>query len=86
MVHSSKGLDKGVRNQLISEAGGLCVLLGPNCTIFATTADLWIPRSKNGTTERSNLRPSCSNCNRDKGDMLPSEWVQFAAKRGEDDP
>lgn len=74
---------QGLREQVISEAGGLCKLLGPNCTMFATMGAHWVPLSKGGRSEKENLRPACEHCAVDKQNMLPSEWVVFASKKRE---
>ena len=68
---------KNRRERVLNSAEGYCVLAGPRCTVFATTVDHWIPRSKEGPDSFGNLRPSCDNCNQDKGDMMPDEWWSF---------
>lgn len=62
------------RKEIMDKSNGQCVLLGGRCTGEATTLDHWVPRSKGGSNKTGNLRPSCKNCNEDKGDMTPEEW------------
>lgn len=37
--------------------------------------DHFIPRSKGGKSTLSNLVPACVDCNQDKSDTLPSDWI-----------
>lgn len=41
----------------------------------AITLDHFIPRSKGGPNRTSNLRICCNQCNRDKGDKMPWEFM-----------
>lgn len=38
------------------------------------TVDHYIPQEKGGETTMENLRTSCRECNRLKGNMMPKEW------------
>lgn len=42
----------------------------------------WIPRSRGGTSEKSNLVASCKICNRAKGTMTGEEFVELLIARG----
>lgn len=68
----------GARARTFASSDGFCVLVGPNCGVFATTIDHWIPLAKGGNNCEENLRSACQFCNQDKGDMWPSEWWLFA--------
>lgn len=68
----------GAKARTYASSGGFCVLAGPNCEVFATTIDHWIPLAKGGDNCEENLKPACRFCNEDKGDKWPSEWLLFA--------
>lgn len=61
----------------IATYGDRCHLSGPRCTRRATTADHLVPRSRGGPDALPNLRPACSACNRQRGDMTLDEWRQL---------
>ena len=60
---------------LFNRAGGMCyycskvLSLRPNAENFATL-DHVVPKSKGGSNGMRNLVISCSECNREKGDLL----------------
>lgn len=55
--------------------GTQCMLMGTYCTGDGReTIDHWVPTSKGGPNVVENLRPSCLNCNQEKGNMTPSQW------------
>jgi 5-methylcytosine-specific restriction endonuclease McrA len=68
---------KKLRQNVIAESYGLCVLAGPRCTGVATTVDHWTPRCLGGGNNKANLRAACQECNADKRDMTPDEWWTF---------
>lgn len=76
---SRNQIKHSLRDKIFEESEGYCVLAGPNCTVFATTIDHWIPRTKGGTNRKDNLRASCWKCNRDKGRLWPEEWQAYLA-------
>ena len=53
--------------------GGLCAYCRSN---RATTLDHIKPRSRGGSSLRSNLIPACQSCNHSKGSMNWLEWFQ----------
>ena len=53
--------------------GGLCAYCRCN---RATTLDHLKPKSRGGSSLRSNLIPACQSCNHDKGSMNWLEWFQ----------
>ena len=64
------------RKQAVLEAGAhTCALAGPNCTVFATTVDHWIPRARGGTNNLYNLQPACKAATKTRGGCCPlSGW------------
>ena len=53
--------------------GGLCAYCRSN---RATTLDHLKPKSRGGSSLRSNLIPACKKCNHDKGSLNWLEWFQ----------
>lgn len=57
--------------------GTQCFLQGTYCTGNGReTLDHWVPKSKGGRDTVWNLRPSCSECNAEKGNMSPEQWAR----------
>ena len=70
----SKGSAKRQFRQSIKYAfGGLCAYCREN---RATTIDHLKPKSKGGSSLRSNLVPACHSCNHDKGSEDWLSWYQ----------
>ena len=66
-----RGLGAGwerLKARIIERDGATCQLRLPGCTVVATTADHFMPRSRGGPTAVSNLRASCVHCNSARGD------------------
>lgn len=76
---SGNQIKHSLRDKVMGETEGYCALAGPNCTVFATTIDHWIPKSKGGTNRKGNLKPACAKCNQDKGRLRPEEWLAYLA-------
>ena len=49
---------------------------------FPTEVDHVIPIAQGGTSEPSNLAPSCEPCNREKLDFTPEEWRAWRESEG----
>ncbi|WP_442945093.1 HNH endonuclease [Nostoc sp.] len=58
-----------------------CFWCRDGLTLENMTIDHYIPRSKGGSNELSNLRPSCSRCNSLRGNTMPSEASKVLASR-----
>lgn len=43
------------------------------------TRDHYIPQSRGGSNDKSNIRFACRCCNGIKGDMMPDQWEAFMA-------
>jgi hypothetical protein len=62
-----------LRARVLEKTGGFCHHCG-DALGGTWEIDHFIPRSKGGRHEFSNLVPSCVACNQDKSDTLPAEW------------
>lgn len=58
-----------------SKTNGICFYCGTGVEPFENfTVDHFIPRSRGGSDELSNLVPACRSCNCSKHDLLLEEW------------
>ena len=57
-----------------------CYYCGIELTIYDSTLDHKLPRSKGGGNRRGNLVLCCIACNRDKGTMTAEEFLTFNGK------
>lgn len=61
-----------IRYLVLEMGGGRCVLCGRSVAdVVKLEVDHFIPCSKEGKTEISNLRVLCEQCNRGKSDIVP---------------
>ncbi|MGL4370273.1 MAG: HNH endonuclease [Spirochaetota bacterium] len=58
-------------------AKGVCYYCGRQFCPDDLTMDHLIPLSRGGRSERSNIVPSCKECNNKKKYLLPSEWTEY---------
>lgn len=55
-------------------ASGICYYCGDRFPPRELTMDHVVPLSRGGQTSKSNVVPSCKNCNNEKKYLLPLEW------------
>jgi len=53
-----------------------CVYCGKELNKYTITLDHSIPQSKGGEDTMENLVASCKECNADKADMLPQDFLE----------
>ncbi|HCB33811.1 MAG TPA: HNH endonuclease [Acidimicrobiaceae bacterium] len=67
--HTNSPVPEPLRKAVFAAANGQCEIRIRNvCSRKATQVDHIKPRSKGGSTRRSNLQAACAPCNRAKGD------------------
>lgn len=66
------------RSALINKYGAICYLCGqPFQSMKDITIDHWLPFAKGGIDEFSNLRLAHLECNQEKSNMTPEEFLEF---------
>ncbi|ADD80840.1 HNH endonuclease [Rhodococcus phage ReqiDocB7] len=70
-----KSVTPARRGKVYAKYGTSCFLRGTYCTGGGETMDHWMPLSKGGKNKSRNMRPACANCNNEKGNMTPEQWL-----------
>jgi hypothetical protein len=72
-----RGFISDEKRRIVNErCHGLCELNLVGCTEKYEEVDHWIPSSRGGSEDLSNLRGACSHCNKKKSDRLWEEIPQ----------
>ncbi len=58
-------------------SSGICHYCGERFPVRELTMDHVVPLIRGGKSTKSNLVPSCRECNVRKRDLLPSEWGTY---------
>jgi 5-methylcytosine-specific restriction endonuclease McrA len=58
-------------------SSGLCHYCGRDFPVRELTMDHIVPIARGGKTVKSNVVPSCAECNAQKKYLLPIEWEQY---------
>lgn len=66
-----------LRAAVLKESGWTCSY----CGSAADTVDHVLPRSRGGTTERTNLVAACRKCNSGKGARTPEQWREALTRK-----
>lgn len=61
------------KSRILNKTNGICAICGCPLTLQSMTVDHYIPISKGGTHNFSNLYPTCETCNHEKGNEI-YEW------------
>jgi 5-methylcytosine-specific restriction endonuclease McrA len=60
----------------VLDRDGCCIYCGKELDKYTITLDHMIPKSKGGNDTMDNLVASCKECNTEKADMLPQEFLE----------
>lgn len=71
VVARRKTISPAIRNDVYAKTDGKCAY----CEGEATCIDHVYPHSRGGSDEQSNLVGACSDCNSNKSDQTPEEWL-----------
>jgi 5-methylcytosine-specific restriction endonuclease McrA len=66
-----------LRTVVLEESGWLCSYCGSE----ADSVDHVLPRSRGGTSKRTNLVAACRKCNSQKGAKTPEQWREALLKK-----
>jgi 5-methylcytosine-specific restriction endonuclease McrA len=64
-------------------AKGICHYCGGTFPPAELTMDHLVPIVRGGKSARSNVAPACKECNNKKKHMLPLEWEEYLAGKGQ---
>ena len=73
-------IGKTVRRIVRSKTDNRCYYCGANASGNLGEMEHFIPKSKGGTCELSNLVLSCKPCNSQKADLTGDEYIQLRIK------
>jgi len=65
---------------------GICHYCSRHFPPKSLTMDHLIPLTRGGRSEKSNLVPCCKECNKAKGNLLPTEWEEYLARIRQENP
>jgi 5-methylcytosine-specific restriction protein A len=60
---------------------GICYYCGRSILPKELTMDHIVPMARGGKTTKSNVVPSCKECNNQKKQLLPMEWEAYLARQ-----
>jgi 5-methylcytosine-specific restriction endonuclease McrA len=60
---------------------GICYYCGRSILPKQLTMDHIVPMARGGKTTKSNVVPSCKECNNQKKQLLPMEWEAYLARQ-----
>ncbi len=66
-------------------AKGVCHYCGEAVAVKELTMDHIVPVARGGKSTKSNVVPSCKECNNKKKQLLPMEWVEYLEKISKSD-
>ncbi len=80
VIRRIRELDKasvsgGLRYEVLSKSGGVCLACGVKSTAAMLHVDHIIPRSMGGPTEIGNLQPLCDKCNQQKSNRDDRDFL-----------
>lgn len=78
---NSKAWVRAARVEAWTQQGGLCCFCRSVLTRALVTADHRRPRSKGGTDDPRNIQAACAFCNKAKGNMSDSAFLNLLKRR-----
>lgn len=73
------GFSKADWNAIVAITGDICVYCNK---AKATSIDHFVPLSRGGANDKSNILPACKRCNSAKNNHMPEQWIAENCKDG----
>lgn len=72
----TKAEKQRIRNEVLERDGYVCQYCGTQLNEKTATVDHVIPKSQGGSSYADNLVCACQECNLEKGDMMPDDFIK----------
>ncbi len=69
------------RRELFFAQNNRCYYCNEKLCDYDRSVDHFVPKSRGGSDDESNWKAACKTCNRNKGSMMPEEFVAECMKK-----